>query len=91
MDKRAIIGIALSILVLVVYQEMITRFYGPPPAGPVPATEKNGAEKTTPAPQTTGAPPTPATKFGRAVVNPSYTRRRGHRTRDSRTECTDRS
>jgi YidC/Oxa1 family membrane protein insertase len=60
MDKRAIIGIALSILVLVVYQEMITRFYGPPPASPVPVTEKNGAEKTTPVPQTTGAPPTPA-------------------------------
>jgi YidC/Oxa1 family membrane protein insertase len=60
MDKRAIIGIALSILVLVVYQELITRFYGAPPAGPAPVTEKNGAEKTAAPAQTTAAPSTPA-------------------------------
>jgi YidC/Oxa1 family membrane protein insertase len=60
MDKRAIIGIALSILVLVVYQEVITRFYGSPPADPAPVTEKNVAEKTTPPSQTTAAPSTPA-------------------------------
>jgi YidC/Oxa1 family membrane protein insertase len=35
MDKRAILGIALSILVLVIYQELITRFY--PAATPTPA------------------------------------------------------
>ena len=34
MDKRAILGIALSILVLVIYQELITRFYPPPPPAP---------------------------------------------------------
>jgi YidC/Oxa1 family membrane protein insertase len=60
MDKRAIIGIALSILVLVVYQELITRFYGAPPAGPAPVTEKNGGEKTAAPAQTTAAPSTPA-------------------------------
>ena len=39
MDKRAIIGIALSILVLVVYQELISRFYPPPPPAPPIAEE----------------------------------------------------
>jgi YidC/Oxa1 family membrane protein insertase len=76
MDKRAIIGIALSILVLVAYQEIITRFYGPPPAGPVPVTEKNGAEKTTPPPQTTGAPSTPA-PAAQSLPAPVSSRRAG--------------
>jgi YidC/Oxa1 family membrane protein insertase len=40
MDKRAIIGIALSILVLVVYQELITRFYPAPVAPPAPSVEE---------------------------------------------------
>ncbi len=57
MDKRAIIGIALSILVLVVYQEVVTRYYGPPPAGPASPTEKNnGVEKAPAPPQTSPAP-----------------------------------
>jgi YidC/Oxa1 family membrane protein insertase len=57
MDKRAIIGIALSILVLVVYQEVVTRYYGPPPAGPASPTEKNnGVEKVPAPPQTSPAP-----------------------------------
>jgi YidC/Oxa1 family membrane protein insertase len=57
MDKRAIIGIGLSILVLVVYQEIVSRYYGSPPADPVPVTEKNGAAQTmAPSPQTTPAP-----------------------------------
>ena len=47
MDKRALIGIALSILVLVVYQELVTRFYGPPPSAPIRAkTETSQPEKT---------------------------------------------
>jgi YidC/Oxa1 family membrane protein insertase len=45
MDKRAIIGIALSILVLVVYQQFISWYYGIPPEGQAPIAEKNGAEK----------------------------------------------
>jgi YidC/Oxa1 family membrane protein insertase len=45
MDKRAIIGIALSILVLVVYQQLVTYFYGPPPSSPAPEAEKNMSEK----------------------------------------------
>jgi YidC/Oxa1 family membrane protein insertase len=76
MDKRAIIGIALSILVLVVYQEMITRFYGPPPAGPVPVTEKDVAEKTTPPSQTTVAPSAPA-QDAKAVTGPVASRQAG--------------
>jgi YidC/Oxa1 family membrane protein insertase len=43
MDKRALIGIALSVLVLVGYQEFITRYYGPPPTVPAPAAEKTDA------------------------------------------------
>src|SRR5919109_1312076 len=76
MDKRAIMGIALSILVLVVYQEMITRFYAPPPAGPVPVTEKDVAEKTTPPSQTTVAPSAPA-QDAKAVTGPVASRQAG--------------
>ncbi|HEY3165660.1 MAG TPA: membrane protein insertase YidC, partial [Candidatus Binatia bacterium] len=60
MDKRAIIGIALSILVLVVYQEVVTRYYGAPPAGPAPLQEKNGGAEKSPTGQTTAAPSVPA-------------------------------
>jgi YidC/Oxa1 family membrane protein insertase len=45
MDKRAIIGIALSIFVLVVYQQLVTHFYGPPPTASAPEAEKDGQEK----------------------------------------------
>src|SRR5262245_11942717 len=49
MDKRAIIGIALSVLVLVVYQQFINYYYGPPPTGePAPAGVKGDTEKTPP-------------------------------------------
>jgi YidC/Oxa1 family membrane protein insertase len=41
MDKRAILGIALSILVLVIYQDLVTRFYPPPTQSPAPTNEKN--------------------------------------------------
>jgi YidC/Oxa1 family membrane protein insertase len=40
MDKRAILGIALSILVLVIYQDLVTRFYPSPTQTPGPASEK---------------------------------------------------
>ena len=43
MDKRALIGIALSVLVLVGYQEFISRYYGPPPASQAPVAEKKEA------------------------------------------------
>lgn len=72
MDKRAIIGIALSILVLVVYQQLVTRFYGPPPPGSIAEMENKGVEKivgpaqTAPAP--TSAAPAPAAP---AVFSPA--------------------
>lgn len=44
MDKRAIIGIALSILVLIIYQEWITRYYGPAPSSAPVATPPAGVE-----------------------------------------------
>jgi YidC/Oxa1 family membrane protein insertase len=65
MDKRAIIGIALSILVLIVYQEWITRYYGPPPASAPSTVEKEvakSAPSAAPAPASvpTAAQPVPA-------------------------------
>jgi len=51
MDKRAIIGIALSILVLVVYQDLVSRFYPPPTTTP-PATVENKSDAKGPEPTT---------------------------------------
>lgn len=60
MDKRALIGIALSILVLVVYQQFVTWYYGVPPEGQAPVTEKNGIEKSAASPaQPSGMPSAP--------------------------------
>ena len=39
MDKRAIFGIALSILILVIYQDLVSRFYPPAPTTPAPTVE----------------------------------------------------
>jgi YidC/Oxa1 family membrane protein insertase len=58
MDKRAFLAIALSILILVVYQEWVTRYYGTPT--PVPEAEKKEPEKTPAASQPQQAPPAPA-------------------------------
>ena len=44
MDKRAILGIALSILVLVIYQDLVTRFYPPPTPSPAPTNDKSDAK-----------------------------------------------
>ena len=59
MEKRAFLAIALSILILVLYQEFITRYYGVPPANQ--ATKET--EKPPPAPEpaapTTVAPKAP--------------------------------
>ena len=48
MDKRALIGIALSILVLVAYQQFVNYYYGPPPEAPKPVAVKSEPEKTAP-------------------------------------------
>jgi YidC/Oxa1 family membrane protein insertase len=42
MDKRAFLAIALSILILVIYQEWMTRYYGTPPSAPEVAKEAPG-------------------------------------------------
>jgi len=68
MDKRALIGIALSILVLVAYQAIVTHIYGPPPAAVAPENENKQAPAAgapdAPAPATAppkaDAPPAPA-------------------------------
>lgn len=47
MDKRALIGITLSVLVLIGYQQFINYYYGPAPTdGPAPASVKSDADKT---------------------------------------------
>src|SRR5687767_2843892 len=55
MDKRAIIGIAVSILVLVIYQDLVTRFYPPPPPQPAPAIESKNDAKDSKAAETANA------------------------------------
>ncbi len=52
MEKRAFIAVALSLLILVVYQEWISRYYGSPPATPTSVTKE--ADKSAPS-----APPEP--------------------------------
>jgi YidC/Oxa1 family membrane protein insertase len=70
MDKRAIIGIALSILVLIVYQQLVTHFYGPPPTTSAPEAEKGGPEKTT-EPAQKAAPFPPASIPGAPAALPT--------------------
>jgi YidC/Oxa1 family membrane protein insertase len=61
MDKRALIGIALSVLVLVGYQEFISRYYGPPPpASQAPVAEKKEAAPTSGTPAQTATAPAAA-------------------------------
>jgi YidC/Oxa1 family membrane protein insertase len=55
MEKRAFIAVALSLLILVLYQEWVSRYYGAPPSQ-APATKE--AEK--PAPSPAPALPAPA-------------------------------
>ena len=61
MDKRALIGIALSVLVLVGYQEFISRYYGPAPTSQAPVSENKDTapQEVTQAP--TGSIPSPVT------------------------------
>jgi YidC/Oxa1 family membrane protein insertase len=57
MDKRAFLAIALSILILVIYQEWMTRYYGVPPVAP--EAEKKEPERTPAAEQLQRAPAPP--------------------------------
>lgn len=72
MDKRAILGIALSVLVLIAYQQFINYYYGTPPSGSSgPGTGKSTAEKTSkelPAPQPNARAANPGTVAQTAPV-----------------------
>lgn len=68
MDKRALIGIGLSILVLVVYQQVMTYFYGPPPTVSAPEVEKNKPETAEPRENSTPIPPSVAPPTSEAAV-----------------------
>ena len=57
MDNRAFLAIALSILILVIYQEWMTRYYGVPPVAP--EAEKKEPERTPAAEQLQRAPAPP--------------------------------
>jgi YidC/Oxa1 family membrane protein insertase len=59
MDKRAILGIALSILVLIIYQELINRFYPPPPPD-APSSESKSDGRAPETASTEKSPPQPA-------------------------------
>jgi len=74
MDKRAILGIALSILVLVLYQELITRLYPPPSQIPPPAGEKQDAKS--PGPKEPPAESKTAEVVAQTPPAPPETRRR---------------
>ncbi len=59
MDKRAILGIALSVVVLIVYQMLVTWYYGRPPA-PGPVAEKVGEQTAAPSAPKPVAPAMPS-------------------------------
>jgi YidC/Oxa1 family membrane protein insertase len=65
MDKRAFLAIALSILILVIYQEWVTRYYGTPTLAP--EAEKKEPQKTPAADRPAPAAPSQA----KPVVVPS--------------------
>jgi YidC/Oxa1 family membrane protein insertase len=60
MEKRAFIAVVLSLLVLLVYQEWITRYYGEPVPAPSPAKQEvektNSPKQTAPATESPTAP-----------------------------------
>ena len=71
MDKRALIGIALSVLVLVAYQQFINYYYGsPPPGDSVPVGKSSERERT---PPPSAAPPAPVSpeKVAPAAARPT--------------------
>ena len=67
MDKRALIGIGLSILVLVVYQQVVTYFYGPPPTSSAPEVEKSKPQTVEPKQDNAPISPTPVPASPAAV------------------------
>src|SRR5207249_8308947 len=72
MEKRACLAIALSILVLVIYQEWVTRYYGvppPPSKGPIKQETERPAppQPTAPAPVTPSAPAVQTAKAAKDI------------------------
>ena len=72
MEKRAFLAIALSILVLVIYQEWVTRYYGvppPPSKGPIKQETERPAppQPTAPAPVTPSAPAVQTAKAAKDI------------------------
>ncbi len=84
MDKRALIGIALSVLVLVVYQQVINYYYGPPPSRGTPPAAKTSDKEEVPA--TPEPAPTPAATTERIAPAPPT---RGQPARDILVETED--
>ena len=67
MDKRALIGIALSVLVLIGYQQLMNYYYGPSPGSQPADAEKPAAAPAAAPAQTSTAPAAP----GAAAVQPA--------------------
>ena len=67
MEKRAFIAVALSLLILVLYQEWISRYYATPPPAQSPVTKD--AEK--PAPSVATPPPPPVAQAAPQVAIPA--------------------
>lgn len=67
MEKRAFIAVALSLLILVLYQEWISRYYGTPSPPQSPVTKE--AEK--PAPSVAPPPPPPVAQAAPQVAIPA--------------------
>jgi YidC/Oxa1 family membrane protein insertase len=57
MEKRAFIAILLSLLILVVWQEWMSRYYSPPPEPPPPAPKETSKSAPAPPPVIEPAPP----------------------------------
>lgn len=59
MEKRAFIAVAVSLLILVIYQEWISRYYTPPPAAPKSAPKEAKKSAPSPAPAVPSVAPAP--------------------------------
>ena len=70
MEKRAFIAILLSLLILVVWQEWMSRFYSPPPEPQAPAPKETSTSKPAAQPAVEPAPPPAAQIAPAPAVQP---------------------